>query len=163
MSQRYLIALGSNVPHAHWGRPTLVVGAALEKLGEAGITVERASRTFTTNPVGPSNRRYANAAAVIATGLTPPDLLDVLKDIEAVFGRRQSGQRWRGRVLDLDIVLWTGGCWSDPSLTIPHPAFRTRAFVLAPASEVAPKWRDPITGLTIRQLATRLTRPQPLA
>lgn len=163
MSQRYLVALGSNVPHARLGRPAQVVSAALGALSEAGIAVEHVSRIVASAPVGPSSRRYANAAAIASTGLTPPDLLDALKEIEAVFGRRQAGQRWRSRVLDLDIVLWSGGCWSDPLLTIPHPAFRTRSFVLAPASEIAPAWRDPITGLTIRQLATRLTRPQPLA
>ena len=163
MDQRYLVALGSNVLHARLGRPSQVVRAALGELGATGIAVEIVSHIVTSAPLGPSNRRYANAAAVASTGLTPPDLLDTLKDIEAAFGRRPQGQRWRSRVLDLDIVLWSGGCWSDPSLTIPHPAFRTRAFVLAPASEVAPTWCDPITGLTIRQLATRLTRPQPLA
>uniref|UniRef100_UPI0015771B8A 2-amino-4-hydroxy-6- hydroxymethyldihydropteridine diphosphokinase n=1 Tax=Sphingomonas bacterium TaxID=1895847 RepID=UPI0015771B8A len=77
------------------------------------------------------------------------------------FGRRR-GRRWGARVLDLDIVLWSGGSWRSPGLTIPHPAFRDRRFVLDPMVALAPRWRDPVTGLTIRQLAAQLTRRRPL-
>jgi 2-amino-4-hydroxy-6-hydroxymethyldihydropteridine diphosphokinase len=58
-------------------------------------------------------------------------------------------------VLDLDIVLWSGGAWSSPDLTVPHIAFRERGFVLDPAAAIAPAWRDPVSGLTLRQLAAR--------
>ena len=62
-------------------------------------------------------------------------------------------------MLDLDLVLWSGGCFAAPGLVIPHPLFRNRAFVLAPAVQIAPRWRDPVTGLSVRQLHARLTRP----
>ena len=82
--------------------------------------------------------------------------------IEASFGCRRGGQRWGARVLDLDIILWEGGAWSSPDLTVPHTAFRSRSFVLTPAAAIAPRWRDPVTGLSLRQLRARLTRPRPL-
>jgi 2-amino-4-hydroxy-6-hydroxymethyldihydropteridine diphosphokinase len=66
-------------------------------------------------------------------------------------------------VIDLDIVLWSGGVWGDDRLTIPHPAFRSRRFVLDPLGEIVPDWRDPLTQLTVRQLAARLTRRARLA
>ena len=113
-------------------------------------------------PLGPSRRRYANAAAVIATTLGPRDLLVRLLAIESDFGRRRRGSRWRARTLDLDIVLWSGGAWSSSELTLPHLAFRLRNFVLLPAREIAGGWRDPLTGLTVRRLAARLTRPRPI-
>ena len=59
-------------------------------------------------------------------------------------------------------TLWSGGPYVDRSLTIPHPLFRERDFVLGPASAIAPHWRDPVTGLTLRQLHARLTRKGPL-
>jgi len=59
------------------------------------------------------------------------------------------------------VVLWSGGCWHDAALTVPHPAFRIRRFVLDPAAEIAPAWRDPVTRLTVRQLRARLARPSP--
>ena len=112
-----------------------------------------------SDPVGPSRRRYANSAAVVETALAPPELLAVLKRVERAFGRRAGGQRWASRVLDLDIILWNGGTFAGPDLTVPHRLFRTRHFVLVPAAAIAPTWRDPVTGLTLRHLRARLTRP----
>lgn len=162
MAWRYLIALGSNRRHHRHGRPAAVLAAALAALAEAGVVVERASPVLQTAPLGPSLRRYANGAALVRTALAPPDLLARLKGIERAFGRRRGGQRWGARVLDLDIVLWQGGTWATPTLAIPHRAFRERAFVLTPATRIAPGWRDPATGLTLRQLSARLTRSQAL-
>ena len=97
---------------------------------------------------------------MIETQLGPEALLTLLKRIERAFGRRPGGQRWRARVLDLDLILWSGGPYASAALTIPHPLFRTRAFVLAPALAVAPDWRDPLTGASVRQLHARLTAPR---
>ena len=112
-------------------------------------------------PVGPSTRRFANAAVLLDTPLAPPDLLADLKDIEAAFGRR-AGRRWGARVIDLDIVLWSGGIWTSPGLSIPHPPFRARGFVLGPLVALAPGWRDPLTGRSVRQLARAVDRRRPL-
>lgn len=158
---RYLIGLGSNQPHHRHGQPRSVLGAALRELSQLG-TVRAASPVVMTAPLGPSLRRYANAVAMLETRLDPPALLAALKRIERAFGRRARGQRWRARVLDLDLVLWSGGAYAGPGLAIPHAHLRARAFVLGPAQAIAPDWRDPMTGLTMRQLHARLTRPRPL-
>src|SRR3546814_21102267 len=55
-------------------------------------------------------RDFANAAALVKSHLGPPELLRKLKKIERKFGRR-SVRRWGPRVLDLDIILWSGGAW----------------------------------------------------
>jgi 2-amino-4-hydroxy-6-hydroxymethyldihydropteridine diphosphokinase len=159
---RYLIALGSNVRHYRRGWPQEVLAAALERLEAEGLKIAAAARAIASDPIGPSIRRYANSAAIVETPLEPPELLALLKRIEREFGRRAGGQRWRARVLDLDIVLWSGGAYVDRTLTIPHLLFRERDFVLRPASAIAPDWRDPVTGLTLRQLHARLTRRGPL-
>jgi 2-amino-4-hydroxy-6-hydroxymethyldihydropteridine diphosphokinase len=162
VGQRYLIALGSNQRHHRHGPPERVLGAAVEALGEAGIKLKRLGPVIRSLPLGPSRRRYANSAAVVKAKLDPGELLAALKAIEHAFGRKPGGLRWGARVLDLDIVLWSGGAWSSPGLTIPHPRFRTRPFVLGPAAAIASRWRDPLSGLTLRQLALRLRRPRPL-
>ena len=161
MHQRYVIALGSNVRHPRHGLPPAVLRAALTALAQEGLAIEAASPIIASAPIGPSRRRYANAAARISTPLSPPVLLALLQRIESRFGRVRRGARWGARTLDLDIVLWSGGPWRSRTLTIPHPAFRQRAFVLGPARAVASDWRDPNTGCTIRQLHTRLTRRAP--
>ncbi|MES3107371.1 2-amino-4-hydroxy-6-hydroxymethyldihydropteridine diphosphokinase [Sphingomonas aurantiaca] len=151
----YVIALGSNRRGRH-GAPEREIAAALTALGD----VVARSLTVASAPLGPSNRRYANAVALIETPEDPAALLVRLKQIERRFGRR-AGRRWGSRVIDLDIILWSGGAWTSPGLVVPHVAYRTRGFVLAPLAGLVPAWRDPRTGRTIRQLAQLVDRRRP--
>jgi 2-amino-4-hydroxy-6-hydroxymethyldihydropteridine diphosphokinase len=160
LRQRYLIALGSNQRHHRHGSPPQVLHAALAALAAAGLTVEAAAPVIASAPLGPSLRRYANGAALVTTDLLPDELLLTLKQIEQAFGRRTGRQRWSARVLDLDLVLWSGGAWSSRGLIVPHAAYRTRNFVLTPCLALAPHWRDPLTQLSLRHLKARLTRPR---
>ncbi len=160
MRNLYLVALGSNRRHALYGAPQGVVCAAQEEIAAFGTVLAR-SPVIASAPMGAALRRFANAALVLESELAPPALLAALKRTEREFGRRR-GQRWGDRVLDCDIVLWSGGRWASAGLTIPHPEYRRRAFVLAPARAIAPDWRDPASGLTIAQAHARLTRPRPL-
>ena len=137
-----------------------MLAAALAALEREGLRIVARAPVIESDPVGPSSRRYANSAALAETALEPSALLALVKRIEREFGRRRGGQRWTSRVLDLDLVLWSGGCFAAPGLIIPHPLFRDRAFVLAPAARIAAGWRDPVSGLSIRQLHARLTRPR---
>ncbi len=148
----YAIALGSNRCHGAHGSPAAIVRAAARAIG-----ADRLSRVRLTRAIGPAGRGFANAVAILETPLAPPDLLATLKSVERSFGRRR-GRRWGPRVLDLDILLWSEGCWEGGGLVIPHPAFRTRRFVLDPLAELVPDWRDPISGATMRQLLARLSR-----
>ncbi len=151
----YAIAIGSNRSGRH-GRPDAEVAVAIATL--PGVIA--VSPIVASDPVGPSIRRYANAVVLIESAEAPPVLLARLKGIERAFGRRR-GQRWSARVIDLDIVLWSGGAWWSRGLTIPHVAFRERDFVLGPLLRIAPDWRDPLSGLRVRQLHARLLRTLP--
>ncbi|WP_066684402.1 2-amino-4-hydroxy-6-hydroxymethyldihydropteridine diphosphokinase [Sphingomonas sp. CCH18-H6] len=148
----YVIALGSN-RWSRFGSPARTIRAALDRIGG----VAAVAPVIASAPVGPSRRRFANTAAIIATAETPPELLARLKAIERDFGRRR-GRRWAARSIDLDIILWSGGCWADSGLIVPHRDFRARTFVLAPLSRIAANWRDPVSGRTIRQLTARGAR-----
>ena len=145
----YAIAVGSNRRGRH-GSPAAEVRAALALLG--GVV----SPVALSAPLGPSTRRFANAVTIVESGEQPDRLLARLQAIERGFGRR-AGRRWGARVLDLDIILWSGGMWSRRRLTVPHVAFRTRDFVLMPLATLVPHWRDPVTSRTVRQLRARLT------
>jgi 2-amino-4-hydroxy-6-hydroxymethyldihydropteridine diphosphokinase len=164
LSSLYLIALGSNRRHGLYGPPPGVVRAAMEECAALGTVLARAP-VIASAPMGATQRRFANTALVLESELTPPALLAAAKRMEREFGRRR-GQRWGDRVLDIDIVLWSGGRWQSggvsAGLAIPHPQFRRRAFVLGPATAIARSWRDPASGLTLAQLHARLTRPRPL-
>ena len=155
----YAIALGAN-RYRH-GPPHRAIARAFDVLEDEGIAVLARSRIIASRPLGPGRRNYANAAAVVETPLDPPGLLAKTKAIEIRFGRRP-GRRWGDRPLDIDIILWSRGLWAHPQLVIPHPQFRARRFVLDPLVEIAPDWRDPVTGLDVRHLARRMASPIPV-
>jgi 2-amino-4-hydroxy-6-hydroxymethyldihydropteridine diphosphokinase len=153
----YAIAIGSNRSHGRYGRPPGVVEAAIARLDQDfGL--------FDTSPVilnpahGPAGRDFANAVALVESPLEPPAMLEQLKGIEREFGRRGS-KRWGPRVLDLDIVLWSGGRFRSRRLAIPHAELARRSFVLQPLAAVSPGWR--IGPLAVRHLAARLARKSP--
>ena len=150
----YAIALGSNRRSRH-GSPAATLRAALAQLRPAAV-----SRIHMTPALGPAGRGFANAVAIVESKLEPDELLAELKALERSFGRRP-GRRWGPRVLDLDIILWSEGPWDGPGPLVPHAEYRHRAFVLKPLAELAPDWRDPLSGLTVRQLLFRLTRARP--
>lgn len=158
----YLIALGSNVRHHRHGRPRKVLDAAIDALEREHFEIDAVSPVIETAPLGHSRRRYANGAVLVQSSRDPDEALQALAGIERRFGRRRCGRAWGARVLDLDLILWSGGPWTSEDLVVPHPAFRQRRFVLAPASRIAGPWRDPLTGLTLNQLHARLTKPRPV-
>ena len=91
----YLIGIGSNQPHPVIGTPNHIIPHAISALEMDDIDVFAHSATIQSSPMGPSSRRFANAAAVIATQLAPPTLLARLHDIESHFGRVRRCQSWK--------------------------------------------------------------------
>ncbi|MEJ8631201.1 2-amino-4-hydroxy-6-hydroxymethyldihydropteridine diphosphokinase [Sphingomonas sp. I4] len=117
------------------------------------------SPILVTAPVGPSIRAFANAAALVESPLDPPALLTLLKAIERDFGRRR-GQRWGAgdRPGHHPVV---GRAWRSRGLIVPHVAYATRAFVLHPLAAIAPDWRDPRDGRSVRQMRHGVDRRRP--
>ena len=148
----YAVGLGSN-RWSRWGDPRATLDAAVGALAAEDMDVLARSPTLATPAMGGAGRRFANAVVLVETDLTPPELLAVAQAIERAFGRRP-GRRWGPRVLDLDILLWSGGLHREPE--IPHPGLSERSFALRPLAALAPGWRDPRSGLTVRQLLARL-------
>ena len=154
----YAIGIGSNRRHGRLGRPAGVVEAAIARLDQ-DFGLFDASPIVLNPALGRAGREFANAVALIESDLEPPAMLRQLKAIEREYGRRR-GRRWGCRVLDLDVVAWSGGKWRSRRLTVPHKQLGKRSFVLHPLAAIAPGWR--IDGpLTARHLAHRLARRAP--
>jgi 2-amino-4-hydroxy-6-hydroxymethyldihydropteridine diphosphokinase len=150
----YAIAIGSNRPHGRFGRPAGVVEAAIARLDQEFCLFD--ASPIILNPAhGPAGRDFANAVALVESALEPLAMLAMLKGLEREFGRRR-GKRWGPRVLDLDIVLWSGGSFRSRRLTIPHPRLARRNFVLQPLVAIAASWRE--GALSVRHLAARQAR-----
>lgn len=94
---------------------------------------------------------YLNAVAIGRSRLDAAALLEALLALERQRGRTRPGLR-AARTLDLDLVLYGNEVIDQPQLTVPHPRFRERPFVLAPLAQLAPRWRDPVTGRTLAAL-----------
>jgi len=154
----YAVAIGSNRPHGRHGRPREVVKAAIAEL-ERQFDLFDASQIVLNAAHGSAGRDFANAVALVESDLEPPAMLRRLKAIERSFGRRR-GRRWAARVLDLDLILWSGGAFRSRRLTVPHPRIAERSFVVCPLAVIAPAWR--VHGsITARHLAHRLARRVP--
>ncbi|MGB7443925.1 MAG: 2-amino-4-hydroxy-6-hydroxymethyldihydropteridine diphosphokinase [Coleofasciculaceae cyanobacterium] len=150
-SQSSAIALGSNL-----GDSLSILEEAIKILAQtSGITLKTHSSWYKTAPVGPPQPDYLNGCALLEVRLTPQELLETLLKIEKQFGRVRT-ERWGPRTLDLDILSFDDLILDTPTLQIPHPHIRERAFVLVPLAEIAPNWVDPVTGLAIAELIQRL-------
>ena len=117
----------------------------------------RVSTFHDTAPVGVPGPQpmYLNAAAVGETTLSAGDMLDTLLDIERSLGRVRPFPN-APRTIDLDLILYDAAIESSERLSLPHPRFRERLFVLAPLAEIAPDWRDPVTGKSVEELLRAL-------
>ena len=121
----YAIAIGSNRRHIRHGAPTGVVAGAIAELN-ATFDLFAASPIIINPAVGGAGREFANAVALVETSHQPEEMLAAVKAIERSFGRRP-GKRWGARVLDLDLIAWSGGRFASRRLTIPHPRLASRA------------------------------------
>ena len=145
--QTSAIALGSNL-----GDSRAILEEAISILAATpGITLLAKSSWYQTLAVGPPQPDYINGCALVQVTLPPQVLLETLLAIEAQKGRIRT-ERWGARSLDLDLLLYDDLILDTPTLTIPHPRMRERAFVLVPLAEIAPDWIDPVTGKAIAEL-----------
>jgi len=144
---RVAIALGSNL-----GDRAAHLDYAVSRLSTFLFSLS-VSRRHDTEPVGVGVQpTFLNGAVVGETGLSPRELFETLQTIERERGRERPFPG-AARTLDLDLVLYGNQVINERDLIVPHPRFRQRRFVLEPLAEIAPDLIDPVSRMTIRELA----------
>ena len=127
------VALGANL-----GDPAHSVREALRGLAQLPQTqLLRASSLYETAPHQAQGPWYVNAVALLQTHLSAPDLLKALQAMEHSAGRVRSYTN-APRTLDLDVLFFGDATINSERLTVPHPRWHERAFVLWPLKEIAP-------------------------
>ena len=122
----------------------------------------RVSPWYRTAPVPASDQPwYVNAVAEVASDLPADALLAQLHAVEAAFGRARTVPN-AARPIDLDLLDFQGEVapGGPGRATLPHPRMTDRAFVLLPLADLAPEWRHPVSGLSIRALIEALPADQ---
>jgi 2-amino-4-hydroxy-6-hydroxymethyldihydropteridine diphosphokinase len=113
--------------------------------GGSDAPVTAVSRVYETEPIGGPDGQgpYLNLVVELAVdpGVNPYRILEQCHRLEAAAGRVRT-VRWGPRTLDADVLWIDGVVLDDPSLTIPHPRWRQRRFVMAPLGELAPDLAD---------------------
>lgn len=128
------LGIGSNM-----GDRLQNIDKAKTLLRQNGIDILQISSIIETDPVGgPPQGLFLNGALKVRTSLSPRVLLDVLKKIELEMGRIKTVQDGP-RPIDIDILLYDDVVMMSPTLTIPHPRIKERAFVMTPLREIFPE------------------------
>jgi len=132
---RAFLGLGSNVGDRRGHLRAAVAGLP---------DVVAVSALYETEPLGgPSGQDpYLNAVVELDTDLSPRELLELGRTLEAAAGRTR-GVRWGPRSLDVDVLLVGDRVLETDDLVVPHPRMWERRFVLAPLAELAPELVPP--------------------
>ncbi len=148
MAERIFLLLGSN----EGDRRTYLTEArnSLEA-SLAGIGAE-ASGIYETAAWGLEEQpSFLNQALAITTELSPPEVLQCIRDVEAA-AERQRTVRWGQRTLDVDILLFGDRVVRTAELQIPHPELANRRFALLPLAEIAAAVVHPVLNQSIAAL-----------
>jgi 2-amino-4-hydroxy-6-hydroxymethyldihydropteridine diphosphokinase len=148
------ISLGSNL-----GDRAGNLLMAIRGMLDAGLQVTRLSHIYETEPVETfAQPIFLNMAAElrIEALLNPKELLEQLLRIEQSLGRTRDSIKGP-RTIDLDLLLYGEHLVDNDRLTLPHPQFHRRRFVLVPLAELCPDLEHPVIHKTITELLQETT------
>lgn len=142
---RYYLSLGSNL-----GNREQTLQEAVQRIGQQIGTVTRCSSFFYSEPWGfESEHPFCNLCCCVETSMAPMDVLTATQAIERELGRIRKSiienrkSIYSDRPIDIDIIRAFDDqqkeiVSNNPLLTIPHPLYKQRDFVLIPLREILP-------------------------
>ncbi len=145
---RVFLGIGSNL-----GDKEGYLDFSIDQLNaEADTKVLKIAEYIQTEPYGNVDQDdFLNSALEIHTLKSPRELLEFIHKIEHDAGRKRL-IHWGPRTLDVDILFYDDLVIQEDDLQIPHIEIEKRDFVLTPMANIAPYYRHPVCGKTMRQL-----------
>ncbi|MDE5765964.1 MAG: 2-amino-4-hydroxy-6-hydroxymethyldihydropteridine diphosphokinase [Clostridia bacterium] len=127
-------------------------GAIKELSALNGVKVLKVSDYIQTEPYGgAAQNQFLNCAVLTECLISPRELLNGIHKIEAKFGRKRE-VRWGDRTLDIDIIFFGNKVVREEGLSIPHPDYQNRDFVLTPLKKIASGFVCPVTGKRVSDI-----------
>lgn len=146
------LSIGSNV-----GDRLAIIENAQTLIRNRIGKIHRKSPIYENPPVGfAADTLFYNTCVIVRTKFSPIDVLDEIQNIEKELGRTSKtiDHQYSSRTIDIDIVFYNDEIIKNERLSIPHPLFQDRRFVLRPLNDIATTKIDPISGLSVSQLLT---------
>ena len=108
---------------------------------------------YLTEPMYNKEQEYfINTVAGLETVLKPFEILDLIKNIESMLGRKKQRKKNMPRIIDIDILVHGESVMETEELVIPHPHMINRKFVLIPFDEIAPDYKIPLINSSVHEL-----------
>jgi 2-amino-4-hydroxy-6-hydroxymethyldihydropteridine diphosphokinase len=149
-----ILSLGSNL-----GDREQQIHSTLKKIEERIGKIISLSALYHTAPVGfESPHQFVNCVCEVSSKLDIYTIFAITQMIEKEMGRAEKSVdgRYSDRVMDIDLIMAGDLVIDTQELTLPHPRFHQRDFVLRPLCEIAPDQVHPLLGKSIRQLFEEL-------
>ncbi|GAB4146014.1 MAG: 2-amino-4-hydroxy-6-hydroxymethyldihydropteridine diphosphokinase [Bacteroidia bacterium] len=143
-----LLSLGSNI------------GDREEQLRKAALNIREklrvqdmiCSSVYSTAPWGKTDQpEFLNMVIGFTSTMDAVEMMEEILSVETALGRSRA-EKWGPRTIDIDMLYAGNEIIDHGILTLPHPGITERKFVLLPLAEIAPDFKDPRSGITVREM-----------
>jgi len=99
---------------------------------------------------------FLNTVLIVETALPPSELAAAAHAIEAALGRERGSDRNAPRPIDIDLIYAGDQTSTAATLSLPHPRWLSRRFVVQPLADVRPDLRLPGAPGTVTEVLLTL-------
>ena len=154
MIEGVYLLLGTNL-----GNRTTNLNSALLEISSRIGDIKEQSSVYETDAWGKTDQAaFLNMVISVDTALSPLHILEQINLIEQSLGRIRV-EKWRERIIDIDLLYYGSMVVDLPYLKVPHPEIVHRRFTLTPLNEIASEFLHPISHKSQNQLLTDCQDP----